>query len=429
MDLEPHPSCAPMSGMKRDATTKTMGIENFIIDALTQPNDLIAYHVGRSLADLYPNQRILEGQNWYFDLEAFVRAGQCSVIEERSVFRHAKTEWEGVGKKQIERLENSWLNVLWRGEMFDVVLITWTEACYRRRHHWIVARDHEFAQAFYAAVCEWSCEVRGEILIYQDGYFQKNKELFNSIKDATFDNLILRGSLKNEIETDFEQFFNARAVYQRYGIPWKRGALFIGPPGNGKTHTIKALINKVGKPCIYVRGFKAEYGTEQENMAEVFKRARMTNPCLLVLEDLDSMIDNNNRSFFLNELDGFESNDGVVVLATTNHPNKLDNAILDRPSRFDRKYLFELPDEEERLAYIRQWSLQLQAELQLSADGSLTVARETEGFSFAYLKELFVASLVQWISSGGVSTMDQTVLNQVGLLRQQSKIRKKKKEK
>ena len=54
---------------------------------------------------------------------------------------------------------------------------------------------------------------------------------------------------------------------------------------------MKALINQLGQPCLYVKGFKSEYATEQENMGTVFARARMTAPCLLVLEDLDSMID------------------------------------------------------------------------------------------------------------------------------------------
>ena len=208
--------------------------------------------------------------------------------------------------------------------------------------------------------------MRGEILVYQDGYFEKDKQLFDSIKNATFDNLVLPDSLKQQIQNDFQQFFDSREVYEQYRIPWKRGAIFIGPPGNGKTHTLKALINQLGKPCLYVRSFKSEYGTEQENMAEVFKRARMTTPCIVVLEDLDSMIDNKNRSFFLNELDGFQSNTGVVVLATTNHPEKLDPSILDRPSRFDRKYYFQLPAEAERLAYIAKWNEELQPELRVS---------------------------------------------------------------
>ena len=405
-----------------------MTIENFIRDALYKPNDYIAYHVGRELAELHPGKSILEGRTWHFDLEEFVRAEKCSIIEEKSVFHHVKTEWMGIGKKQRQQIENSWLNVLWKGQLLDVILMTWAEDCYRRRHHWIVADQKELAEDFFDAVCEWSCEVRGEILVYHDGYFEKNKELFESIKNSTFDNLVLPAPLKNEIKNDFAQFFDSCEIYERYGIPWKRGAIFIGPPGNGKTHTLKALINQLGKPCLYVRTFKSEHGTEQENMAEVFKRARMS-PCIVVLEDLDSMIDSKNRSFFLNELDGFQSNTGVVVLATTNHPAKLDPSILDRPSRFDRKYHFNLPADAERLAYITNWNGELQADLQVSEKGAAEVVSATDGFSFAYLKELFVASMVQWMSEGRGKSMDQVLLAQTELLRRQMKIKKGKKQK
>ena len=407
-----------------------MTMENFIRDALYKPDDYISYHVGRELAELHPGKTVLEGQTWDFDLEAFVRAGRCSVIEERSVFHHVKTKWVGVGKKLKQQIENSWLNVLWKGQLFDVVLVTWTEGNCRRRHQWIVADERKIAEEFFDAVCEWSCEVRAEILVYQDGYFEKDKQLFDSIKNATFDNLVLPESLKQQIQNDFQQFFDSRELYEQYRIPWKRGAIFIGPPGNGKTHTLKALINQLGQPCLYVRSFKAEYGTEQENMAEVFKRARMKPPCIVVLEDLDSMIDNKNRSFFLNELDGFQSNTGVVVLATTNHPQKLDSSILDRPSRFDRKYYFQLPADAERLAYIEKWNEELQPELRVTPSGAAAVVCETEDFSFAYLKELFVASMIQWMSAGGGSrSMDEVILAQAELLRRQMNLKQNKKKK
>ena len=310
--------------------------------------------------------------------------------------------------------------MLWQGQLLDVVVISWAESCHRRRHHWIVAADRQLAQEFFDAVCEWGCEVRGEILVYQDGYFEKDEDLFNSIKNSTFDNLILQGSLKETIQNDFTQFFNSREVYDRYGIPWKRGAIFIGPPGNGKTHTLKALMNQLGQPCLYIRSFKADGDTEQENMAEVFSRARMS-PCVVVLEDLDSMIDDENRSFFLNELDGFQLNTGVLVLATTNHPETLDASILDRPSRFDRKYYFQLPEAAERLAYVDKWNNELQAELRISTTVATWIVDETGGFSFAYLKELFVASTVQWMSEGRGRSMDEIVLAQTAILREQMK--------
>jgi AAA+ superfamily predicted ATPase len=396
-----------------------MGIEDFIRDALHQPHDYVAYHVARELAELHPEKTVLEGRNWEFDLEGFVRAGKCSVVEQRSVFHHTRSDWDGVAKKLRPRIENAWLNVLWNGELLDVVLISWAESCYRIRHQWIVADQREVAEKFYDAVCEWGCEARGEIVVFQDGYFQKSKELFDSIQSTTFDNLILRDSLKRQIQTDFAQFFSARETYERYGIPWRRGSIFIGPPGNGKTHTVKALINSLDQPCLYVRSFK-EGGTEQENIADVFKRARMS-PCVVVLEDLDAMIHDQNRAFFLNELDGFQTNSGVAVLATTNHPEKLDTAILDRPSRFDRKYYFELPGEAERRAYVQKWNGELQAELRFSGETVSIVVKKTEGFSFAYLKELFVASLAEWMSAEGKTPMDEVVLGQVKLLRGQTK--------
>jgi DNA replication protein DnaC len=396
-----------------------MSIENFIKDALYKPNDYTAYHVGRKLAELHSDKTVVAGQTWHFDLEEFVRDGHCSVIEQKSVFHQVKTEWTGTGRKLRNVIENSWLNVLWKGQLMDVVLITWAEDSCRRRHHWIIADERKTAEDFFRTVCEWSCEVRGEILVYHDGYFRKDKRLFNSIKSATFENLILPDSLKQQIQSDFQQFFSSREIYERYQIPWRRGAIFIGPPGNGKTHTLKALINQLGKPCLYIRSFKSEDETEEENMSEVFKRARMAAPCVLVLEDLDSMIDNHNRAFFLNELDGFHSNTGVVVLATTNHPEKLDTSILDRPSRFDRKYYFQLPADAERRAYIARWNCELQPEMRVTEKSVARVVRETQDFSFAYLKELFVTSMVQWLSSGGAARMDEVLIGQTALLRQQ----------
>ena len=398
-----------------------MSIENFIRDALHKPHDYIAYHVGRKLAELFPGKTILEGLSGSFDLDAFVRDEGCTVVAEKSVFRHVKMEWEGEGEKLKERTQNSWLNVLWKGHLLDVILITWVDGCYHFRHHWIVAEEKSIAEEFFDAVCTWSCEVRGEILVY-DSFFEKNQQLFDSIKSANFDNLILPETSKQQIQDDFQRFFNSREVYERYGIPWKRGALFIGPPGNGKTHTLKALINQLGKPCIYVRSFH-----DEDDISEVFKRARMLAPSVVVLEDLDSMITKINLAFFLNELDGFRANTGVVVLATTNHPEKLDAAILERPSRFDRKYYFTLPAETERLAYIRKWHDDLQPEMRLSEAVTAGLVQKTEGFSFAYLKELVVASMMEWVTDGGATSMDHIIIAQAELLLAQMNNQKEKK--
>ena len=396
-----------------------MGIENFISTALVLPNDYVAYHVSRELSELYPDKAIIEGETCLFDLEAYVRGKKCEVVKESAVFNQLKAGWRGPGKKLRHEAENAWFNVFWQGHFIEVIFVTWTDDGCKSRYHWIVADTAEIAEGFFRAVCDWCAEVRGEILVFDDGEWSKSEELFKAIKAASFDNLILPGALKEEIQSDFQRFFSSREMYERYGIPWKRGVILIGPPGNGKTHTVKALINQLKQPCLYVKSLKSQYGTEQEAMRRVFHRARHTTPCLVVLEDIDSLIDSKCRSFFLNELDGFATNTGVVVLATTNHPERLDPAILDRPSRFDRKYYFELPAPAERRAYIVAWSGKLQHEMRISERIMTEIVSQTEGFSFAYMKELFLSSMMQWMSAPEPKSIEAIIADRVARLRDQ----------
>jgi AAA+ superfamily predicted ATPase len=184
---------------------------------------------------------------------------------------------------------------------------------------------------------------------------------------------------------------------------------------------VKALLNSLEQPCLYVKSFRDPHthGAEEYNIRQVFDRARRTAPCVLVLEDLDSQITPQNRSFFLNELDGFAANIGIVTLATTNHPERLDPSILDRPSRFDRKYPFDLPEFAERLAYIKMWNDSLKPTLKLSDEGSIRISTLTEGFSFAYLKELFLSSKMRWIAHPEQGSMEEAMAEQTMTLREQ----------
>jgi transitional endoplasmic reticulum ATPase len=104
-------------------------------------------------------------------------------------------------------------------------------------------------------------------------------------------------------------------------------------------------------PVLYVKSFHstyifldtefgadwADWAGDEAGIKDIFARARAEAPCLLVLEDLDSLITDMNRSFFLNEVDGIEGNDGLLLIGTTNHFDRLDPALSSRPSRFDRK--------------------------------------------------------------------------------------------
>ena len=173
------------------------------------------------------------------------------------------------------------------------------------------------------------------------------------------------------------------------------------------------------QPCLYVKNFDSKYDISDDNIYRVFQRARASAPCVLVLEDLDSLVNEENRSFFLNELDGFTSNEGIIILATTNHPERIDPAIINRPSRFDRKYYFELPALTERIAYIQMWYEQLKLPMRLSDTDIPQIAELTDSFSFAYLKELFVSSMMQWINTRTPGTMEQIIMSQVTILKQQ----------
>jgi ATP-dependent 26S proteasome regulatory subunit len=143
---------------------------------------------------------------------------------------------------------------------------------------------------------------------------------------------------------------------------------------------------------------------------------------MLVFEDLDALITKRNRSFFLNELDGFAGNDGILTLATSNHPKRLDPAIVDRPSRFDRKYEFGLPGLPERLLFLGKWSRSLEPAMRLSPAGLRAAAEATDGFSYAYLKELCLTGLMRWIdtpAAGSEAAMDAIVQEAAALLSSQ----------
>lgn len=401
-------------------------LDSILGDSLKLPVTAIRYEVGKRLAARFPEKALVEGDACPFDLKQFVDGGHCTVLaKSETLYNQVSTDWYGADKGIHHSFQNLWFTVRWDENTLDVLLMHWPVGFSTASHYWIVADEKATAERFFAAVCEWSAEVRGEVLVYENGGWHKSRDLFDAIQGSSFANLILKGSLKQEIADDVSRFFASREQYEKYGVPWKRGVLFIGPPGNGKTHCVKSLINASGKPCLYVKSFKSEHDTDQDNIRKVFQRARQTKPCILVLEDLDSLIDESNRAFFLNELDGFASNAGIVTLATTNHPERLDASIVDRPSRFDRKYHFELPGPDERQAYIAMWNNGLQNELRLSESGIRSVAEATDEFSFAYLKELFLSSIMQWINApngdGGTESnrMDTVMLQQVEALRQQ----------
>lgn len=254
------------------------------------------------------------------------------------------------------------------------------------------------------AAGKWTSQLHDEIFVFDDGHWDKSKDLWKSVNGASWDDVILDPEMKKNLIEDVQGFFDNQDLYTQFAVPWKRGVILHGVPGNGKTVSIKALMSALyGRdeaiPSLYVKSFEAIRQTEQYSIRAIFQKARDMAPCLLIFEDLDSLVNDDIRSYFLNEVDGLESNDGILMIGSTNHLDKLDPAIAKRPSRFDRKYHFKIPGESERNLYAEYWRKKLQGNESIEFPEELTeiVSKLTEGFSFAYLKELFVMALLSLV--------------------------------
>ena len=251
---------------------------------------------------------------------------------------------------------------------------------------------------------KWTSQLHDEIFVFDDGHWEKSKELWKSVNGASWSDVILDPEMKKGLIEDVQGFFDNQSLYQQFAVPWKRGVILHGVPGNGKTVSIKALMSSLytrpnAIPSLYVKSFETNCNTEQYAIRQIFQMARSMAPCLLIFEDLDSLVNDDIRSYFLNEVDGLESNDGILMIGSTNHLDKLDPAISKRPSRFDRKYHFKIPGEEERRLYAEYWRGKLLKNDTVDFPEELAgiVAQLTEGFSFAYLKELFVMALLSLV--------------------------------
>ncbi|KAF2877145.1 P-loop containing nucleoside triphosphate hydrolase protein [Massariosphaeria phaeospora] len=273
-------------------------------------------------------------------------------------------------------------------------------------YNYILSRNTHKVDDLIKDATLWGMELHDEVWVFDQGFWQKSSELFQSVEKSSWDDVILDEDMKKAIIADVENFFDNRATYQKLKVPWKRGILYHGPPGNGKTISIKAMMHslykrgrngnpKLSVPTLYVRTLSSFAGPEYSLQA-IFGKARAVAPCYLVFEDLDSIVSDRVRSYFLNEVDGLRSNDGILMVGSTNHLDRLDPGISKRPSRFDRKYFFSDPNFDQRVQYAQFWQHKLKDNKDLDFPDKLceAVAKITDKFSFAYMQEAFVASLL-----------------------------------
>src|SRR5579859_3788540 len=227
----------------------------------------------------------------------------------------------------------------------------------------------------------------------------KAKLLTGDTPKITFADVAGADEAKQELEEIIE-FLRDPQKFTKLGGRLPKGALLVGPPGTGKTLLARAIAGEAGVPFFSISGsdfVEMFVGVGASRVRDLFEQGKKHAPCIIFIDEIDAVGrhrgaglggGHDEREQTLNqllvEMDGFESNDGVIIIAATNRPDVLDPAIL-RPGRFDRRITVPRPDVRGREEILRVHAKRTP----LSPDVDLeTLARGTPGFSGADLENL-----------------------------------------
>ncbi len=216
---------------------------------------------------------------------------------------------------------------------------------------------------------------------------------------VTFEDVAGVDEAKDELE-EVVQFLSEPKKFTRLGGRIPKGVLLVGPPGTGKTLLARAVAGEAGVPFFSISGsdfVEMFVGVGASRVRDLFAQGKKNAPCLIFIDEIDAVGrqrgaglggGHDEREQTLNqllvEMDGFESNEGVILIAATNRPDVLDPALL-RPGRFDRQVVVPTPDVQGRARILKVHTRKTPLAGEIDLD---TIARGTPGFSGADLENL-----------------------------------------
>jgi cell division protease FtsH len=231
--------------------------------------------------------------------------------------------------------------------------------------------------------------------------FGKSKARFQmeAKTGVMFDDVAGIEEAKEELQ-EVVTFLKKPERFTAVGAKIPKGVLLVGPPGTGKTLLAKAIAGEAGVPFFSISGsefVEMFVGVGASRVRDLFKKAKENAPCIIFIDEIDAVGrqrgagiggGNDEREQTLNqlltEMDGFEGNTGIIIIAATNRPDVLDSALL-RPGRFDRQVMVDLPSYKGRLGILEVHARNKKLDPDVSLEA---IARRTPGFSGAELANM-----------------------------------------